>query len=260
MLTPPDLESYMRHAAALTYRVVDLPPFVLFFNPDDPLRFFNYARPTEPVGGDLRAVLAALVREFRSRDRLPRFEFIEEFAPHLAPALAAAGFTEEARQVLMTCTPSTYSPAPEVPGLDIIELRSDSAESDLRSAMAAQRESFGEVVGDDFEAKIAGRRDWLASGAGSVVGRLASRGGAAAGVAEFTPPLDGFSELVGIATLPAQRGHGIATALTARAVAAAFQRGVKTAFLVAADERAGRVYERVGFRPYATALAYALEG
>jgi predicted GNAT family acetyltransferase len=32
---------------------------------------------------------------------------------------------------------------------------------------------------------------------------------------------------------------------------------VHVAFLGAADERAGRVYERVGFRPFATALAYA---
>ncbi len=259
MLSPADLESYMRRAAALTYRVVDLPPFVLFFNPDDPLRFFNYARPVEPVGGDLGTALAALVQEFRLRSRLPRFEFVEEFAPQLGPALAAAGFAEEARQVLMTCTQSSFCPAPEVPGLEIIELRSDSAEADLRSAMAAQRESFGEVVGEDFEANTAARREWLASGAGSFLGRLASRGSAAAGVTEFTAPLDGFSELVGIATLPAYRRRGIATALTARATKTAFERGVQTAFLVAADERAGRIYERVGFRAFATALAYALE-
>jgi hypothetical protein len=37
---------------------------------------------------------------------------------------------------------------------------------------------------------------------------------------------------------------------------AAFGAGVQVAFLSAADERAGRVYERVGFRPYATALAF----
>ena len=40
----------------------------------------------------------------------------------------------------------------------------------------------------------------------------------------------------------------------------AFAGGVEIAFLTAADERAGRVYERIGFRPYATGLAYAVPG
>lgn len=40
------------------------------------------------------------------------------------------------------------------------------------------------------------------------------------------------------------------------AVRAAFDSGVDLAFLVAGDERASRVYERAGFRPAATMLAY----
>jgi len=50
MLTPAALESYMRRAAELTHETVELPPFALFFDPHDPLRFFNYARPIEPIG------------------------------------------------------------------------------------------------------------------------------------------------------------------------------------------------------------------
>ncbi|HBY97531.1 MAG TPA: hypothetical protein DEP84_26915 [Chloroflexi bacterium] len=42
----------------------------------------------------------------------------------------------------------------------------------------------------------------------------------------------------------------------ATAVQAAFEAGIEVAFLVAGDERAGRVYERVGFHPSATMLAY----
>lgn len=45
------LEAYMRKAAALTHDVVELPPFVLYFNPHDALRFFNYAKHLQPVGG-----------------------------------------------------------------------------------------------------------------------------------------------------------------------------------------------------------------
>ena len=41
------------------------------------------------------------------------------------------------------------------------------------------------------------------------------------------------------------------------AVQVTFDAGAEIAFLVAEDARAGRVYERVGFRPCATALAYS---
>jgi predicted GNAT family acetyltransferase len=71
-----------------------------------------------------------------------------------------------------------------------------------------------------------------------------------------TAPLDGFTELVGIATLADYRRRGVAGALVAAMAQAAFRAGVRVAFLSAADERAGRVYERVGFRPYATARAF----
>jgi predicted GNAT family acetyltransferase len=36
----------------------------------------------------------------------------------------------------------------------------------------------------------------------------------------------------------------------------AFKQGAEVVCLTAADQRAGRLYERVGFRPYATMLAY----
>ena len=45
-------------------------------------------------------------------------------------------------------------------------------------------------------------------------------------------------------------------ALTAAMAQAAFRAGVRVVFLSAADERAGWVYERVGFQPSATALAF----
>ena len=43
---------------------------------------------------------------------------------------------------------------------------------------------------------------------------------------------------------------------TALAVQTAFEQGVEAMYLTAADERSGRVYERVGFRRYTTMLAY----
>jgi ribosomal protein S18 acetylase RimI-like enzyme len=265
MLTPTTLDIYMRRAAALTHQTVEMPPFELFFDPHDPLRFYNYARPVGPIGeapstgsgSGLDGALAALREAFETRHRLPRFEFIAEATPGLPAVLQAAGFVEEGRNPLLICTVESFRPAAAVPGLAVVTLTADSPVADLCAAGTVQARSFGaEDAPEMAEAEGERQRARLAAGAGTFLARL---DGAPVAAADFTVPLDGFTELVGIATLPAYRRRGIASALTARAVQEAFARGVRVAFLGAEDERAGRVYERVGFRPFATALAYCAE-
>jgi predicted GNAT family acetyltransferase len=73
-------------------------------------------------------------------------------------------------------------------------------------------------------------------------------------------PYEGLSEVAGIATLPAYRGRGIAAALTAHIARAAFDQRLDLVFLTAGDARAGRVYERAGFRAIGSALAYVEAG
>jgi ribosomal protein S18 acetylase RimI-like enzyme len=51
------------------------------------------------------------------------------------------------------------------------------------------------------------------------------------------------------------RRRGVASVLTGEAVHAAFLQGVEVALLTAADGHAAHLYERLGFRPYATLLA-----
>ncbi|MBM4458977.1 MAG: hypothetical protein FJ011_14650 [Chloroflexi bacterium] len=152
----------MRRAAELTHETVELPPFALFFDPHDPLRFFNYARPIEPIGQaasnlrqaqssgrgastgigcDLSAALVALRQAFEARNRLPRLEFVPEYAPGLPAALKAAGFVEEGRNPLLVCTAETFRPAPVVPGLEIVTLTADSPLDALCAAAAAGRSS-----------------------------------------------------------------------------------------------------------------------
>jgi predicted GNAT family acetyltransferase len=75
-------------------------------------------------------------------------------------------------------------------------------------------------------------------------------------VGAYTAPLEGFTELVGIATLPDHRRRGIAGAVTAHMARIAFAEGVHTAFLTAADDAASRVYQRSGFHRIGTGLAY----
>lgn len=85
---------------------------------------------------------------------------------------------------------------------------------------------------------------------------LALVDGQPAGAGAFSAPYDLLTEVAGIATLERFRRRGIAAFVTGEAVRTAFEQGLEAAVLSAADERAGRVYEKVGFRPYATMLAY----
>ena len=92
------LQSYLRTVAQLQYQVVSIPPFSLFFHHRETFKFFNYAIPDQPTrqaANDLAEPLGKLRAAYRERDRLPRFEFIEDYDPKLAPILAANGFIEE---------------------------------------------------------------------------------------------------------------------------------------------------------------------
>jgi GNAT superfamily N-acetyltransferase len=251
------LQAYLRHSAQQQYESVSVPPFTLFFHPTDALTFFNYAIPDEPPLSDLEAPLAALRSEFAARGRLPRFEFIEEYAPRLAPALRAAGFAEEARQQLMICTAATYSPAPGVPGLTLTELTSASTPGEARTFLTCQRRGF-----DPHDAGAATEADaeHLLRTIGAGRAFVAWLDGQPVGAGVYTAPFDGVTEVAGLATLDSFRRRGIATALTALAVRRALKQGVEVVCLSAADERAGRVYERVGFVRHATILAYSQEG
>ena len=187
---------------------------------------------------------------------MPRFEFIEEYAPDLGPALAAAGFDLEERYPLLVCAPETLQPGPPIPGLTITMLTPDSPAEDLLACLTVQREGFGEIAGgpltqddvDDLRANLAEDGAFLA--------RME---GVPAGAMMFTAPLDGLTELAGGTTIEAYRRRGIGAAMIAAAAAAAFARGVEIAFLTAASEYASSVFQRAGFKWYATALAYCEE-
>jgi GNAT superfamily N-acetyltransferase len=261
VITPDRLEGYMRRTAGEGRETVEVPPFVAFLDPEDPLRFFNYAHPLESITGDLERLhrhlakpLAALRVLFVSRQRTPRFEYVEEFAPDLGAALAAAEFSLEGRYPLLVCDPQSYRAAPEVRGLEIQRLTVGSRSSDLREFVVVERQGFNHRVTEDVtDADCEDLRESMRRGSLAFLARL---NGQPAGIASCTVPLDGLTELAGIATLPEYRRHGIASAITAAAAQAAFGCGVEAAFLTAGDAQAGRVYQRVGFRPHATALAY----
>ena len=247
------LQTYLRHAARTSYDVVPVPPFTAFFHRTDDLTFFNYAIPDQNVTGDVTVPLQELRAAFRARGRRPRWEYLNEFAPDLASTLLAAGFVEEARLHLMICTPATVQPIVSSPGLEIVEVTAQSPRHDVYDFMLAQRQGFNPAYSArPTEEEIQQFRD----GGGGNAHFLARIDGEAASAGGFGAPYDGISEIVGIATRAPFRRRGIASALTALATETAFERGVEIACLTAGDERAGRVYERIGYQPTATTLFY----
>ncbi len=238
----------MRETARGFYEAVPAPPFTCFFNPRDPLRYFNYAIPDEPVGRDLDEPLDRLRAVFRERGRLPRFEYVEGFAPDLADALERAAFELELRAPLMTCAAQELVPPPEVAGLLVVP-----ASGDWRAYLTVGRRAFGdepEVSEKDVEERAA-RND----GGSALLGLL---DGEPVAVGAATPPLDGLSEVAGIGVLERARRRGIGGAMTVAAGQDAAARGAELLFLAPGSDDAQSVYERVGFRPGAeTALYYA---
>ncbi|MBN1995219.1 MAG: GNAT family N-acetyltransferase [Anaerolineae bacterium] len=253
MLSVARLQAYLRYNARQQYQSVAAPPFTCFFHPTEAFKFFNYAIPDEPEREDWSVSLAVLRQTFRSRQRQPRFEFIEEFAPGLPSALAAAGFAEEGRYRAMLCSAQTYRPAPEVAGLIITPLTDISPLSEFQDYVSVERQGFDP---DQTAAITASEAQRFINDLHGGIAFLARLNGRPVSAGMFTTPHNGLTEIAGLATLKPFRRRGIATAVTALAVRTAFAQGVKYVYLSAADERAGRVYERVGFRPFATMLAY----
>lgn len=238
----------MRQNVGRYNEAVPSPPFTCFFHPRDPLRYHNYAIPDEPVGGDLDDALERLRAEFRSRDRLPRFEYVEGFAPSLAAALERAGFELELRAPLMTCAGADIALPPDIAGLEIVP-----AAEDWRAYLTVGKCAFGEdaETSDREVEERAARND----GGSALLGVL---DGEPVAVAAATPPFDGLSEVAGIGVLQHARKRGIGGAVTVAAARDAAARGAELLFLAPGSEKAQSVYERVGFRPGAeNALYYA---
>lgn len=236
------LQAFLRAVAAPGREVLSLPPFTAYLDPTDPLRFLNYAIPD----GDVEPEAAAVDRlraVFRDRGRLPRLEWIEEAAPHVASALAACGLAEELCSPLMACARDELVEAAVAPDDVTVAVVSD---GDLRACDDVQRVAFGGTPLAPGATPRENRRRVLA--------RVGREPAAAAG---WSPIVDEVSEIVGVATAERWRGRGLAGAVTGAAARAAFDAGASLCVLSAGDDVAQRVYARAGFRRVATMVHWA---
>lgn len=225
---------------------------------DGPLRLFlrtvrggaYYARPIPGAG----AIGAGDVERMRSLMRLrsvpEAFEWVHAAAPTMEAAIGAAGVPVQVCPLLVLDGEPVDVPLPPHHTLRLLgPLDGDlvEAEHTVRSVAAAAFGAArpGRPDGDD----IVRLRDDLAAGLLARALVTGPDGPVAAGAAQRAGDV---VELVGIATLPAARGQGLAGAVTSALAAAARAAGADVVFLSAVDDRAARVYERVAFRRIGT--------
>jgi ribosomal protein S18 acetylase RimI-like enzyme len=241
-----DLQAFLRTSAGHGRTVHRSGPFTVTIHPRDPLRYLNYAIPDDGAEPDA-ASIDALRRVFRAHERRARLEWVEEAAPAVAGALAAAGMTQELRTPLMTCGPDELVEAvADVPGLAVAPV----GDGDLRDCARVLRAAFGQPPLPADEPPSDPRR----GGGGAVLARV---DGAPAAAATWTAVVDGASEVAGVATAEAWRRRGLAGVVTAAAARAAFAAGARVCVLSPGGDEAKRVYARAGFRGTATMLHWS---
>ncbi|MFD2081840.1 Predicted acetyltransferase, GNAT family [Actinopolymorpha cephalotaxi] len=227
-------------------------PFVIGWDPTTDSRFVNYATPL-PGAAITANDVAELVAAFGSVERLPRLEYVTSCAPGLERLLLDAGFTVEARNEYLTCSPRTLRTAAEPAGVEFGEPTTD---EERAGVVTAQNAAFGsaDVAGPDDVARIhQAQRD------GGVLVYARDLDGSYVGGALATAPAVGLSEVTGIAVREPYRRRGIAGALTALVTRRVFETGATGAWLEASGDDSWRVYERVGYAPTGKRLYIALE-
>ncbi|HZG91970.1 MAG TPA: GNAT family N-acetyltransferase [Pseudonocardia sp.] len=221
---------------------------------DGPLRLFVrsgpgwpfYARPV-PGGGPVRAEDVVRMRTRQRALRVPEsVEWVPAAAPTVLDAVRATGLRVSLCPLLVL--DGDPLPVPFPPGC--VGRLLGPADGDLVAAAHALHSVVAQAFGYPPPGALSAS-EATALRADLAAGRLARLlvvgpdGPVAGGSAQRAGDV---VELVGIGTLAAHRGRGLAAAVTATLAAAARAAGAEVVFLAAGDEAAARVYRRVGFR------------
>jgi GNAT superfamily N-acetyltransferase len=219
-----------------------------------------YARPSLGVtrAFTVADIEAAAARK-RELEQPENFEWVHETTPSLLGAARSAGL-DVLKAPLLVLDRSAWR-APEPPsGMTLRVLEAD--DPALAAALAVQAVGFG-AAGTAAGPEGVRERDAAIDGADSTFLRERMRRGLTVTVVaegEYGPaaagmhqPVEGVSEVVGVATLPAVRRQGVGGAVTGALVEDALARGAGTVFISAGSVAIARVYSRLGFRRVGTA-------
>jgi len=239
-------------------RTEQIGPFTLFVSNGG---WPYYGRPTlgRPPSFDLAAV--ERLRERQRELGVPEaLEWVDEIAPDLLAVVRQSGLPVHECPLMVL-----HEPMPMAEAQDVTVRILSADDPALAPAAAVATVSFatgGVDIGSDgtrerdvrvaamTESELERRRDRVRRGLTVSAVAEDQNGPLASGSHQ---PVDGVTEIVGVATLPAARRRGLGAAITAALVADAQQRGVDVIFLSAGSEAVARIYERVGFRRIATA-------
>ncbi|MEV4566391.1 GNAT family N-acetyltransferase [Nonomuraea sp. NPDC049419] len=227
-------------------------PFTIRFDEHDDALPFNYAIPDDGVTPTAEEV-AALVAAFRERARTPRLEYVPQAAPGVEQALEAAGFVAEGRYPLLICPPDAVADE-AVPGVEVTLVDDDPG---LWGAARVMNAAF--EAPEATEHDVARLRGVLGRG-GLMAAAVDTATGEVVGAGQLGGPHLGVAEVAGIAVAASHRRRGIGGAVTALLTRAGAKAGITTPFLTPADDRAARVYLRVGYRKVGEMLHISAQG
>jgi hypothetical protein len=229
------LEEYFDASPRSAADVETVGPFTLFVGRG---AWGYYAR---PCLGQTATVtvndVEALLQRQRALDVPQEIEWQPGVTPSLADACRGAGMAVHTF-ALMAHDGSHPADGAGDPGVSIA-----GPDDDLAALLSVQQQGFGGAEQVDPGAVEVLRRRVMAG-----TTRVAVGGDGAPVCVGMHQPIGLVSEVVGVATLPAQRRRGWAGRVTRALMADARELGVGTVFLCAADESVANVYRRVGFR------------
>jgi GNAT superfamily N-acetyltransferase len=224
--------------------------------------FPYYARPVPdgatPTGEEIVAVRARQ-RELGAPEAL---EWVHDLVPDLLEVARASGLAVLEAPLMVLRDDAARRPEPP-PGITVRML--EPGDRALAASSAVGHVGFGHPGTAPGQAGP-GERDAIAAEQSEDALDLTSEriraGLSATAVAEGADgplasgshlPLDGVSEVVGVATLPSARRRGLGALVTAALVDDARRRGADLIFLSAGSEEIARVYGRLGFERVGTA-------
>lgn len=255
------LERYYDTVPRRFARTEECGPFTLFLG--EPGGWVYYARPRLGGSGPFDAEgLAAAMARLRELDLPEVVEWVHETTPTLLNAVRAEG-SLLVEEIPLMVLDGELAPT-EVPSSVRVRMLSPADADAVGAASAVSQVGFaaaGTARGDagplerDAATKPASERVLSLLGEGAV--RIAVAESDTDGILATgrTLPIDGITEVMGVATLPSARRQGLGAAVTAALVEDARSLGVSTVFLTASSEDVARVYGRIGFRRVATGYA-----